>query len=152
MKNYLVTLMLLVCSCTVNGQVAVKSRQLIGTVWKIVEPYDEDVESRWTFSSKEITTTLHSPRFKGNVPSVRCTFYLSPKYQLQFNHSKSGTVTSGCYLMTYNQRNNGFDSWYIRSFDKNKGLMTLTTRRKVPKGAIGGNGEAVLILQRISPR
>ncbi len=152
MKNYLVVLMLLVCSSTVNCQVAVKSKQLIGTVWKIVEPYYENVESRWTFSSKEITTTLHSPCFKGDVPSVRCTFYLSPKYQLQFDHSKAGTITSGCYLLTYNKKNKGFESWYIRSFDKNKGLMTLTTRRKVPKGAIGGDGEATLVLQRISPK
>ncbi len=149
MNKYFITFLFAIVSCTISAQVNVNSKQLAGTTWKIIKPYDNSMEHRWSFSNKECRSFFIF-RSKKSSELIK-TYYLSQKDE-QFQHSKVGTATSGCYLCYYNTKLKESSNWLITYFDSQKGILKVKGETRAQPGEILLGGETVtLTLQRISP-
>ena len=106
-----------------KAQVTINSSQLEGTKWEQVVPLNKKVRSIHSYSKTKETTEFVFEQ-KNTRTSLEYTYYLSPVEVRVFDHSKVGTNTSGCFLITYNLKTKIVSSCKIIKFDKEKGIMT----------------------------
>ena len=118
MKKILSSLcVIFACANTVIAQVTISRSELTGTKWQLTEDYDSHISDYYEYTKKAVIW------HRSDGTTFSYPFYLSFTIPTQFDFTKVGTSTKGCYYIEYNPKIDYFYCYAIMAFEKSKGKM-----------------------------
>lgn len=108
-----------VCVNTTNAQVTISCSDLNGTKWQTPEQYDEEAKGFYEYTLKVMRRHLEN----GNTYDH--PYYLSDTQTTEFDYSKTGQNTKGCYYVEMMPSINQVFCYSIIYFNKTDGKMIL---------------------------
>lgn len=135
--NRIITLvMLTMVTISSHAQTSMASLQFKNTKWEIINPKDSKINRFWDFTGKQLSSYACYAGQKSH--GVEYSYYLSSSCSEKFNHSKVGSNTVGCYLCLYNNKLKTTSFWLIKSYDRSRGIISITSNTNRQSVVIGG--------------
>lgn len=136
MNKYLLLAILVMISLFSHAQTTMTSSQFENTKWAIIDPNDPKINRYWHFTGKILSSYACYAGHKSH--GVDYSYYLSSSRSDNFKKSKVGSTTSGCYLYVYNNKLKTCSVWMINSYDKTRGIISVTSSTSKQSVVIGG--------------
>ena len=125
MKKILLTICaILICANTIVAQVTISRSELVGTKWQLSVDYESHSSEYYEFTKKEFIW------HRDDGTTGPSSFYLSNTIPAEFNSTKVGVSTKGCYLNKYISKDH-FTCYAIITFDSSKGIMVLELKNEI---------------------
>ena len=121
-KNFLIILFLALSNVGM-AQVRISVSDIIGTKWKIK---DSPTNRTYEYTSeRELSCVADGTRILHSKPYYLTDTPVKSPECSAFDCSKVGTGTTGCYLVTMNEKMGTTYCYRIRYFDKEEGIMEM---------------------------
>lgn len=118
-KIILILCTILICANNTQAQVVISSSDLIGTKWQTAKQYDDQSKVYYEYTQEKRI------KHKSNGNSFASPYYLSNTIPTQFDYTKVGIITKGCYYVEINPKSGTIYCCSIKQFNKVDGTMTL---------------------------
>lgn len=146
MNRFIILATLVMISLFSHAQTAMTSSQFENTKWIIIDPNDPKINHYWDFTPKIMSSYACYAGHKSH--GVEYSYYLSSSRSENFNKSKVGSTTAGCYLYVYNDKLKTSSVWIINSYDKTNGIISVTSSTSKQSVVIGGKS-TTMRLQKV---
>ena len=121
-KNFLIILFLALSNVGM-AQVRISVSDIIGTKWKIK---DSPTNRTYEYTSeRELSCVADGTRILHSKPYYLTDTPVKSPERSAFDCSKVGKGTTGCYLVTMNEKMGTTYCYRIRYFDKEEGIMEM---------------------------
>ena len=110
---------LFACINTAKAQVTISTSDLSGTKWQLDYQYDDNSKVYYEYTAK--ARIWH--RSDGSTFSY--PYYLSDTIPTNFDYTKVGQLTKGCYIVECHPQTGFIFCSSIKSFSKSEGTMVL---------------------------
>lgn len=124
MKKIILVLLLMVAWIDASyAQVQISSSDLVNTSWQL-KIDNKRSDKYYKYDQKKVTKSE-----TGYADFIN-SYYLTNVIPTQFDQSKVGTITKGCYLVKYHEKSKSMHYLTIEYFNKEKGVMILKYKNK----------------------
>lgn len=147
MNRLIILAMLAMVAIFSHAQTSMTSLQFKNTKWEIIEAKDSKINRFWDFSDKKLSSYEHYAGHKSH--GIEYSYYLTSSCSENFNNSKVGSNTAGCYLYLYNNKLKTSSFWLITSYDQSQGIITVTSNTNTNKQSVVIGGKSTTLHLRI---
>lgn len=147
MNRFVIFAVLTMISLFSDAQTNMTNSQFENTKWEVIEPKDSKISRYWDFSRKNMVS--YSCYAGRKSSGVEYSYYLGSSCSENFNHTKVGISSVGCYLYLYNNKLKTSSAWLIKAYDRSKGIISVTGSTSTSKHEVVVGGKSTDMRLRI---